>query len=75
MKGMRVRIKLGVFKEVNDLLDSLYFLSVYEGAGRFHCKMSSGFFSRWVTVTGSDEYMEIFKNKLKGWGYEPSNQI
>ena len=73
---MRVRIKLGVFKEVDDLLDSLdslYFLSVYEGDGRFHCKMSSGFFPRWVTVTGSDEHMEIFKNKLKGWGYEPSN--
>ena len=73
MKGMRVRIKLGVFKEVNDLLDSLYFLSVHEGDATFHYKIASGFFSRWVTVTGSDEYMEIFKNKLKGWGYEPSN--
>lgn len=73
MKGMRVRIKLGVFKEVKDLLDSLYFLSSYEAGALFHYEISSGFFSRWVTVTGSDEHMEIFKNKLKGWGYEPSN--
>ena len=44
MKGMRVRIKLGVFKEVKDLLDSLYFLSSYEAGALFHYEISSGFF-------------------------------